>query len=389
MAEERKVDILDYLVLLVKWRRFLIILFILVLGGAYALVYYGMDEQFDATAVIIPSESGSGMGLSSIMKDLPNIPFGLGSSSAEEEMDLYETYIYSRTTMEEMLEEFQLMQIWEMKSKEKSIKRLRRSIEAGSEDDVSFYITVRSLSPQRAADMANYLVKVINERIIEKNVQKSRDNRIFMEERKLEIENKLSAAEDSLRIYMNKTGVFEAEEQVKATIDAYTKLEAELAKQEVELAVYEQIFGENSTQANNLRVSVTKMKEKITSLKYGGGGDMLLSVNTMPQKALEYYRYFRDVEILTAMLEFVIPLYEQARFEEQKHVPVLQVVDSAVPPEKKSYPPRTAFSILIALFVIGIVTTILVVRELLRNSQNEKLQYIRRNWYRIFSSKDA
>ncbi len=57
------------------------------------------------------------------------------------------------------------------------------------------------------------------------------------------------------------------------------------------------------------------------------------------------------------ILEFVLPIYEQAKIDEQKDIPVLLVLDKAVPPEKKTKPQRSLivllFSFLTLIFSIA------------------------------------
>ena len=78
------------------------------------------------------------------------------------------------------------------------------------------------------------------------------------------------------------------------------------------------------------------------------------------------------------MLEFIIPLYEQAKFDEQKEVPILQVIDYGVPPEKKSYPSRVLFSLIITFASLLIVFLIILIREILQNSDNPKIAMLRK-----------
>ena len=108
-----------------------------------------------------------------------------------------------------------------------------------------------------------------------------------------------------------------------------------------------------------------------------------MSLDKLPENAMKFLRIKRQIEIYNSILEFLIPLYEQARFEEVKNVPVLQVIDYGTPPEKKSYPPRILFSILIALFVASIVYIILVIREVLSKTNNSKLIFIRQNLLKL------
>ena len=58
----------------------------------------------------------------------------------------------------------------------------------------------------------------------------------------------------------------------------------------------------------------------------------------------------RDVEIQNKILEFVTPLYEQAKVEEQRATPSVIVLDTALVPERKAKPKAALFG-LVALVV--------------------------------------
>ena len=205
-----------------------------------------------------------------------------------------------------------------------------------------------------------------------------KENRKFLEERYNEVLTNLRNSEDSLRLFQERSGMIEAENQTKSIIESYAKLESNLAVKQIELAITEKAIGENSPQAQNLRITVEEFKDRINDYISGKGKDnILLPLNKLPKDILQYYRYFRSVEIYNAMLEFIIPLYEQSRFEEAKAVPVLQIIDYAIPPEKKSYPPRTLYAILITIVLFSIATIIIFLREILKQTSNEKMKFIK------------
>ncbi|MBK8663776.1 MAG: hypothetical protein IPN18_19040 [Ignavibacteriales bacterium] len=62
-------------------------------------------------------------------------------------------------------------------------------------------------------------------------------------------------------------------------------------------------------------------------------------MGSLPTKAIEYFRLYRDVKINNEMLGFLLPVYEQAKFDEQKDTPVILTLDNAVANDKKVYPP--------------------------------------------------
>jgi len=103
-------------------------------------------------------------------------------------------------------------------------------------------------------------------------------------------------------------------------------------------------------------------------------GSTLLPLKTLPRTAVEYLRRYREVEINNLILEFVTPLYEQAKLDEAKDYPVLQVIDYAIPPAKKSYPPRVLFSLIGALSVTLLVYVFLLIRDALDHTEDQKLK---------------
>jgi len=315
MAQYRGLDFLDYLVVIVKWKRFLIILTVLTLIIGYLSVYFLIPPQYDSTATIVATEDNQMNPISAIaggLSDLPLNLMGFGGMSSSARYDLFTTIIYSRTNLEKMIQKFDLKKDYGIESTEKTIKLLGKLIEVEITDELAYEITIRSISPGKSAEMTNYLVEKVNKDVIDLNVKKAQENRKFLEDRYAEVLANLSDAEDSLRLFQEKTGMIEAENQTKSIIEAYAKLESDLGIKQIELAVTEKAIGENSPQANNLRITVQEFKNRINNYIYGKGkNNILLPLSKLPKDILQYYRHFRTVEIYNAMLEFIIPLYEQ------------------------------------------------------------------------------
>ena len=77
MAEYRGLDILDYLVIITKWKKKLFVLAIFTMVIAYLTIYFFVDEQFESTALVITSENSSSSGLGSLMKSFSNLPISI------------------------------------------------------------------------------------------------------------------------------------------------------------------------------------------------------------------------------------------------------------------------------------------------------------------------
>lgn len=378
MAEYKGLDFLDLLVVLTKWKKFLLILIVSTFLISYLAIYFLIDEEFDSKALIIPSDDASSSGsISGIMKNLKDLPLGLGGTSKSQSTDLYLTIIYSRSNLENLINKFDLMNDYGLESIEKTVKLFSKKIEAQVTDEEAFEITVRAKSNEKAANIVNYLLEILNQKVIELNVAKSRNNRIFLEKRYAELKENLRIVEDSLQRFQQSTGLYEAKEQLKLIASAYTELETKISMKKIELEILENVYEKESPQADMLRREINLMESEFNGLKRNKNDEsFLLALNSLPENMKIFLRLYRDIEIYTAILEFIVPIYEQSKLEEQKNIPVLQVIDFGVVPEKKAYPPRLLIALIITVIIFFFVASALIFSEIIKNSPNPKVEFI-------------
>jgi capsule polysaccharide export protein KpsE/RkpR len=380
MGRDRSFELLDYIVLVVKNKKLLLLMAFAVFAISYLFIFFFLPERFESKSLIVPSQGDEFGGISSILQNFSDLPLlgmvGLGGTEA---IDLYNTIIYSRTNLEEVIEKFDLQEDYNLDSMEKTILALENDITTDSPNEISFEIAVLASSPQKAAEMVNHLVDNLNRSVIELNIRKSKENRIFLEHRYNEIKVELANAEDSLKIFQQRTGVLEGIEQTKASLEQYSKLEADLAEKQIEAAIFEKLYGENAIQTINSKVAVNEFKQKLESLKQGKDvKSAILPLSELPSGVIQYFRYYRNVMIYEKVLEFILPLYEQAKFEEQKSIPVLQVIDYGKPPEKKAYPKRILSALIITILVLVFASLFIIIKELFNKTENPKLLYIKK-----------
>ncbi|MEJ2618637.1 MAG: hypothetical protein P8Z35_27045, partial [Ignavibacteriaceae bacterium] len=231
-----------------------------------------------------------------------------------------------------------------------------------------------------AADMTNFIVGKLNERIIDLRVKKSRLNREYLEARVSDIKDSLRMAEDQMKLFQEKTGMFEAESQTKAILEQIAQLQASVAEKQTEYSIYKEIYGNSSPQAANAKIIAKEFADKLKNMERGKDSvNTLLSLNKLPQNVIDYFRHFRDVEVYTNILEFELPLYEQAKFQEQKDVPILQVIDSAIPPAKRSFPKRVLLASLITIVLMIITFMFILLKENKNLNNSDKFLYIKNN----------
>ncbi len=365
---DKNTDLLDYLIILAKYKKSLFLTALISMLLFYGLIYFFVDEKFDATATIVPVEENSISGLAGMIKDFPIDIGGMGSMNTE--LTRYNTIIYSRSVLDKVIDKFNLIDVYEIDRSnkayyKKTLEKLEDNITASEDDNGAYVIKVRDNKPDRAAEITNYLITLLNKKIIDLKIQKSKENRIFLEARVTEVKQNLNFAEDSLKLFQKQSGLFSAEDQIKSILDANAKLETDLLAQQVQLSILEKIRDKNSPEVQTLKIQVSELDKKVNEIKqYGRSNSMLLGLKNLPDKALRYLRLLRNIEINRAILEFILPLYEQARFEEQKDTPILQVVDYAIPPQEKSFPPRAILTLIFGFIVLLSLYSVLLIRNL-------------------------
>ncbi len=378
-------NILHFFALLVKYKRPLIITFIITAFISYLTIYFLIEEKFDASATIIPIQENTISPIAGFLKDLPIDITGSGFSNTD--MSMYSTIIYSRTLLENVIQKFNLIRVYRLDTsqvdyKEKALKTLKDNLSAKETDNNAYEITVRANDPKLAAEMTNYVIGELNDRIIDLKISKSRQNKQFLEARLDEIKGKLKQSEDSLMIFQKKSGLLAADEQIKGIMDAYSTLETGLIEKQIEKSISQKIMSKDDPRLQNIEIAEKQYQEILKNVKTSGRDDSpFLALSSLPQKAVDYYRLLRTVEINNKLLEFTMPLYEQAKFEEQKDIPVLQVVDYAVPPAKKSFPPRLIITLSITIGVMFLVLIFILIRENDNLNRSEEYEYIRKNLF--------
>ena len=349
----------DYIYIIYKWKKFILINLSVVVVAASIFVLL-LPNQYKATATImIPPEDQSGLGgLTSLLGGKSSIAsmgsrwFGISGTSE----DILLGIINSRTALTEVIKKFNLGKYYDIddNNMDKIIKSFKDDISSSPNEFGMIEFNIVNKDPKVSAAIANYVVKLVDSLNIEYNIKRAKDNRIFIENRYLKNVADLRKAEDSLYKFQKKYGIVAVPEQLEVTVKAAAEIESQLTKKEMEAYFIKQSYGEDSPQYKGILAEMNLLKDKVQELKNSSGlsstSNVLFPFKEMPDISIQYLRTYREVEIQQSILEFVMPMYEQAKVEEQKSIPTVMVIDEAVPPQIKYSPKRAA--IVIGLFFL-------------------------------------
>lgn len=372
--EKRSIHFLDYLALLVKWRKYMIINSLLVCLAVAALSLCLPKWFTSGTTILPPVSESAGLGLSALMQQ---VPFGLGNiglGGVTEETSLVLAILQSRTMMESVVDEFDLMKEYKAKDSEEAVRTLRSRVKVKINDEGTISLNVKAKTKwftgkeqsdaarTLAMNMANYFIAELDE--LNKNFKtaKARNNRIFIEKRYLQNLDDLQKAEVDLADFQKKYGVIALPEQTAAAIEAAAELQASIILKEIEIGVMRESMGETHQDVIRARTELRELQNKLNSMRTGiddsdiiikneeDWKSLFLPFKDVPDLGMEYLRLFRELTLQEKLMEFLLPEYEQAKIAEARDTPTLQVLDPAVRPIKRTSPKR-AFMVVAAGFL--------------------------------------
>jgi tyrosine-protein kinase Etk/Wzc len=347
---QQDVTLLDYWNVLWKRRRLLSGLFTVAVTAAL-IISLLLPKIYESTATLLPqlesnemgglgallSASGAGSAAQSLGISLPGAP--------ATPVDLFVAMLKSRIMADAAIKQFNLMALYETKTLEDARRHLQEDTRISVTKEKVIKVTVEGTSAQLAADLANFYVSQLDHLNRNLNVSKAGQNRRFIEQRLTETKVGLVKAEEDLRDFQMKNKTVAVEAQSKAMIEAAAHLQAQIAAQEVQLQVMSTYLSTDNPQLMPLRSSLQELRKQLYMMESGKGGKGMLpgdrlhpAMITVPLLALDYGRLMRELKVQETLYTLLTSQYEQAKLVEARDTPTVQVLDQAVPAEKKSKP---------------------------------------------------
>lgn len=338
-----KLDVL--LALASDWRRIAIITgSALVLGGGVAFLW--MKPVYIATATILPPQApqSTASALMGQLGSLANLGGGGAGSLLKNPADMYVGILQSRTISDRIIQEFHLQELWRLKNLEDTRVMLKNKAQFDAAKDGLIDITVKDHDPQKASDYANAFVNelyLINSKLA---ITEASQRRLFFDQQLNEEKNALVAAEDTLRVTQEKTGLINLSGQAQMAIRSIADLQAQISSREVEMQAMRSFATDQNPDLIRLQGEIATLRQQLRRLQndtqHQLPGDTQVPAGKVPKEGLQYERDVRDVKYHETLFELLSKQFEAARIDEAKSAPIIQVVDRAVPPDKKSGPPR-------------------------------------------------
>ena len=136
--------------------------------------------------------------------------------------------------------------------------------------------------------------------------------------------------------------------QMRASIEGAANLKAQMVAAEIELNLLGKTMSPSHPQIQELKSRINELKRQLDIWELGNPKEeseekkiLDIPFSQVPTLSLELARLVREVRIQSGVFELLTNQYEQYKIQETRDTPTIQVLDKAIPPERRSKPKRT------------------------------------------------
>lgn len=358
--EERSLGLLDLAVPLAENLRLLIAGSLL--AGLVALgITFIIAPTYTARTTMLPpqqQQSAASSALASLGALSGLAGLGAGIKSPAEQ---YVALMQSHTVTDRLIDQFKLMDVYELKYREDARKRLASNvrISVGKKDGL-LTVEVDDTSPQRAAEMANAHVEELRRISSGLALSEAQQRRVFFEGQLAQTRDRLTSAQQALQASGFTEGALKAEPRSAA--EGYARLRAEATAAEVRLQVLRRSLADNAPEVQQAQTTLGALRAQLAQAERSRGTS---------DSGADYVSKYREFKYQETLFDLFARQYEAARVDEAREGALIQVVDPAQQPEKRSKPKRALTAVVTTLATLFLLAVLVIARHFWRQSAAE------------------
>lgn len=364
-TKEGEISLLDLLIVLAEQKR---VIFWVTAGFAVLsiIITLLLPKRYTATVVLLPPQQNNSLSaqLASQFGSLGSMAALAtgGSSLLKNPNDMYVAMFKSRTVEDGMIGRFSLMREYHKRYLSDARKAFEHYTAVdGSGKDGLIHISVVDHDPRRAAELANGYVDQFRDLSQHLAITEAGQRRLFFEQQLKQANQSLGDAEEALKETEQKTGLIQLDSQARALIESAAALRAQITAKEVQIQGMQTYATGENAQLVEAQQELDGLRAQLAKL--GGSSDnpdgIIVPKGQMTEAGLEYARRLRDVKYYETIFDILARQFELAKLDEAKEGALIQVVDPAIPPDRKSFP---RFSIIVPIATLaGLIIGVIIV----------------------------
>jgi uncharacterized protein involved in exopolysaccharide biosynthesis len=371
--EDDEISLLDLLQTIVDNLR-LLILGPLVIGLAALGITFAIPPTFTAKTQFLPPQQQQSSA-SALLQSLGAMG-GLASAAGaiKNPADQYIGFLKSTTIQNRLVDRFKLQDRYEAKFKVDARKELQENTKIAAGKDGIISLDFDDEDPQFAAEVANAYVEELRKLMGRLSLTEAQLRRSFFEGKLKEAKDALSVADQELRA----TGINAStlKSSPAAAVEVVARVRAGIVAQEVKIAAMRGYLTESAPEVKQAMVELSALRSQLVSAE-----------KAEPQVAGQsnYVERYRNFKYQETLYELFAKQYELARVDEGREGAVVQVVDAAQPPERKTKPKKALIAIMATLAAGFALLLFVFIRQALRNAGQDgesaqKINALKASW---------
>ena len=364
MESADEISILDLLQVVVDNLR-LLILGPLVLGVIALGISFLMTPVFTATTRFLPPQQQQGI-TSAMLQSLGSLGgLAAGASGLKNPSDQYIGLLRSQSVQDPIIEQFKLLDRFDEKYRDDARKILDNKTKISSGKDGLIVIDYEDKDPAFAASLVNSYVSKLGDLLSRLAITEAQQRRLFFERQLAEAKDNLTKSEQALKSTGINSSVLRVTPQ--SAVEGIAKLQALITAQEIKMNGMRGYLTGSSPDLKQAQTELSALRAQLIRAQQDEPPPAAGSGNN------DYIARYRDFKYNETLFELFARQYELARVDESREGAVIQIVDAAQPPEKKSGPRRGLIAIAATFASFFILLIFVFVRSALARGNEDAI----------------
>ncbi|HPP11768.1 MAG TPA: GNVR domain-containing protein [bacterium] len=311
---------------------FLIVLYYIAVCLLAFAVYLIVPKYYRATATILqpPETEASTAKGSRLSEELV--------ANIRTNTELFLSLLGSRRMKDDLITRYNLVQIYSARNMDEAREILSRRLKIVFTREKVIQLELLDTGRERVAEMVNFYLDNLDRLIKELTITTAKQNRIFIEERLRETSEQIAALEAQLQ-RLQETNRFVADPELAQITQAGGAIMQKLVDKQLELERKRLVLNDTDEQIILLKREIADLKQALSHLL--DSRDELL-------------RVLRELKIQKSVYSLLTSKLEEAKINEARDTPIVQVLDRAAVPDKVYRPDLKMIMMLVSAVVGGV-----------------------------------
>lgn len=360
-SDDETVSLLDLLQVVFENLRLLVVVPLLL--GLLALgIAFLIPPTFTATTRFMPPQQQQS-GAAIMLQNLGALG-GLAGAAAglKNPIDQYVALLKSDLIANILIDRFRLIERYESDFRVDARKDLEAASKIVGGKDGLISIDVDDEDPAVAAQIANTYVEELGKLLNRLSLTEAQQRRAFFEDQLTKTKDNLVRAELALKA--SGVNVSALKSNPEAAVRAVAELQAQISAQEIKLVTMRGYLAAGAPDFKIAQGELQALRSQLTKLE---------QTSATPAKGVDadYVARYRDFKYYETLFELFARQFELAKVDEAREGSIIQVIDIAMPPERKSKPKKALIAVMTTVGSGMLLLVFVFVRQALRNARND------------------